>query len=324
MPGRGAPGTGAPGTAAGLASRATMSARGGTTGRAAGCPAKFGLAGGRNGIPLPSGLPAGCPVAGAVPGAGAPGPDRASGRVGMAGTAPGPGAPGVVMIAGGIAGDGAPSPGVDLGRSARPGGSGCRGPDKICPGFGAGGAGREGITGPLFAGLPGPAEGCPLASGGRSGNAGRTGAEWSPAAGAGSLGASSMMGVGSLFAIELGAGRTASGAMAGGFAAASGSRPSPTGSAGSPNTPDATRCRICSATSSSSELECVFLSVTPSSGSRSRMMFGLTSSSRASSLMRILLITKTPKPPTSGPGNSINNPFLWTSSAFLNSLGLFR
>lgn len=50
------------------------------------------------------------------------------------------------------------------------------------------------------------------------------------------------------------------------------------------------RRRISRATSSSTELEWVFFSETPSSGKRSRMTPGLTSSSRASSLMRNLLI----------------------------------
>lgn len=48
------------------------------------------------------------------------------------------------------------------------------------------------------------------------------------------------------------------------------------------------RRRICSATSTSMELEWVFFSVTPYSGSKSRMSLGLTSSSRASSLIRII------------------------------------
>jgi len=50
--------------------------------------------------------------------------------------------------------------------------------------------------------------------------------------------------------------------------------------------------RIFSATSSSTELECVFFSVTPKPGSRSTMTFGFTSSSLASSLMRIFIIGK--------------------------------
>lgn len=49
--------------------------------------------------------------------------------------------------------------------------------------------------------------------------------------------------------------------------------------------------RTNSAKSSSNELECVFFSSTPSSGNRSIMTLGFTSSSLASSLMRILLIS---------------------------------
>jgi hypothetical protein len=48
--------------------------------------------------------------------------------------------------------------------------------------------------------------------------------------------------------------------------------------------------RTFSASCSSKELECVFFSVTPTSGSVSRMALLLTSSSRARSLMRTLLI----------------------------------
>lgn len=44
--------------------------------------------------------------------------------------------------------------------------------------------------------------------------------------------------------------------------------------------------RTFSATSAGIELECVFFSVTPYFGSRSMMAFALTSSSRASSLIR--------------------------------------
>ena len=48
--------------------------------------------------------------------------------------------------------------------------------------------------------------------------------------------------------------------------------------------------RTRTASSSSTELECVFFSVTPTSGSRSRITLLLTSSSRARSLIRTLLI----------------------------------
>jgi len=58
--------------------------------------------------------------------------------------------------------------------------------------------------------------------------------------------------------------------------------------------------RIMSARSSSSELECVFLSLIPSSGSRSMIRPGLTSSSLASSLIRILLILRERPPNSSG------------------------
>jgi hypothetical protein len=52
MPGRGA--EGAPGIIAGRVSFATRSGLGGTTGLWAGWPAKFGLAGGRSGMPPPT------------------------------------------------------------------------------------------------------------------------------------------------------------------------------------------------------------------------------------------------------------------------------
>src|SRR5579863_460368 len=114
-PGRGKPG--APGVA-GFARRATISGRGGTTGLAAGCPARFGLAGGRSGLPPPTGAlsvdPAG---AAGVPSDGEPG--RATGRgMGVAGTliglgVPGARAAGATPIAGGV-----------LGTSVTPGGIG--------------------------------------------------------------------------------------------------------------------------------------------------------------------------------------------------------
>jgi len=57
--------------AGGRASLATISARGGTTGRAAGWPTKFGLAGGRSGTPADTvPVPPVCPGGGADPGVG--------------------------------------------------------------------------------------------------------------------------------------------------------------------------------------------------------------------------------------------------------------
>lgn len=61
-----------------------------------------------------------------------------------------------------------------------------------------------------------------------------------------------------------------------------------------PDASSATRSRMARARSSSRELEWVFFSAMPSSGSRSMILLGLTSSSRANSLIRILLITKRP------------------------------
>lgn len=89
------------------ASRATISARGGTTGRAVGWPTKFGLAGGRKGTPPELGLaPAVCAEGGgAAPGVGLSAGRAGSGMVGIA--APGRGAPGVVIITGGAGAEGA-------------------------------------------------------------------------------------------------------------------------------------------------------------------------------------------------------------------------
>lgn len=200
--------------AGGRASRATISARGGTTGRAAGWPTKFGLAGGRNGMP-PETVCAG--GGGADPGVG-----LRAGRagIGIVGTAAlGRGAPGVVIITGGAGAEGAAcaagalTPGAIPGALAAgevlavsSGGMGWRGPERICPGRGAGGAERDGITGPRLAGAFGP-PGCPVANGGRNGNAGRTGAgasEFSIAAETAGLTGSGAAGGGALF--ETGAG----------------------------------------------------------------------------------------------------------------------
>jgi len=64
--------------------------------------------------------------------------------------------------------------------------------------------------------------------------------------------------------------------------------------------PPWTRLRIISATGSSMELECVFFSVTPSSGSISRMLWEGISSCLASSVIRILFISKTATPSQRG------------------------
>jgi len=128
------------------------------------------------------------------------------------------------------------------------------------------------------------------ASGGRSGCTGRD------AAGVGSAATS-------LFASGTGSGRTVSVRAAGctrtGSEASTCATSGACVSASSRSTcdepfPPVSRRRSSRTTWSSSELECVFLSGTPSSGNKSRMTLGLTSSSRASSLMRILLIRSRP------------------------------
>ena len=195
------------------ASRATISARGGTTGRAVGWPTKFGLAGGRSGAP-PDIVPAPtvCEGGGADPGVGLRAGRAGIGIVGTA--APGRGAPGVVIMTGGagvegtvcavgggaLIGAGVVIAGAVLAVSS--GGIGWRGPERICPGRGAGGPERDGITGPRLAGALGP-PGCPLASGGRNGNAGRTGggaSEFSTGAETTGLAGSGASGGGALFA----------------------------------------------------------------------------------------------------------------------------
>lgn len=305
------------------ANRATISARGGTTGRATGCPARFGLAGGRSGLPPPTGAPA-C--------AGAAGPGRSAGRggAGMDGTAPGRGTPGTSV---GAATKGETlAAGAGFSASTTSGGSGCLGPDKICPGLGAGGAVRVWIMGPRLTGIlgsdgsaagggtgpvcavacsKGGVSGCPVARGGRRGNVGRIGAAGG-SAGAGCLATVSATGAAPLFCGI--AGSAAVTGAAGDITLGSAGGRSIRGAAGSPSSPAAIRWRSFSATSSSSELECVFLSATPSSSNRSRRTLGLTSSSRASSLIRILLIHETPKPNFHSRDLSAR-PFFWNHPA---------
>ena len=244
-----------------------------------------------------------CAEGGADPGVG-----LSAGRagIGIVGTgALGRGTPGVVIITGGAGAEGAAcgaGGGALIGAGAFAvgsvlavsaiGGIGWRGPERICPGRGAGGPERDGITGPRLAGAFGP-PGCPVASGGRNGNAGRTGAGasvFSSGAETAGLAGSGATGVGALFATGGGSSKTTADCRAGSCRGAA-SRLAACSSAPIP----ATRRRRFSTTSSSSELECVFLSMTPNSGSKSRMTLGFTSSSRASSLMRILLIHKTPE-----------------------------
>jgi hypothetical protein len=233
------------------------------------------------------------------------------------------GAPGAMVAAGGAAGRGVgrgadgmlgtiPAPGSPAGGrdpaspvSTEAPGNGWRGPERIWPGLGAGGAGRAGIGIPR--GATGCAEGCPSgcpcpeASGpeanGPDASGGRSGAD--RAAGGASTGIS-----------RVGCAASATGSCLGTEAARDGSAPEVAGPAsatcstavstsgdarrGDPLDSPVSRRFTSSATGSSIELEWVFFSATPSSGSMSRITFGLTSSSRASSLIRILTILCAP------------------------------
>lgn len=277
-----------PGAAArGGASLAARSARGGTTGRAAGCPAS-GRAGGLG-----------------ADGIGAPGAgDGPVPAVGCGALGARPATPGRVKI-GADGGDG----------WLTPAGIGCRGPDKTWPGRGCGtglatgGAGRPGggagggaagatrATGAAGGGGAGGGDGCATggalpARGGRMGCAGRpAGRSNEVLAADGSAAFSSTAGRGGVWpnglaGVTSGAGDvTTAGAGRSGGAAA---RPSGSGRSSGISPPNIRRSFR--ATSSSIELEWVFFSVTPNSGSLSRISCALTSSSRASSLMRILFI----------------------------------
>ncbi len=281
MPGRGAAG------GPGLVSFATKSGRGGTTGRAAGCPTRLGRDGrGAPGVTAGPAAAAGVAAAAVLGGAGF-----------GAGARGGAGSDGPGRIA----------PAAELGRASSPSsaGSGWRGPERICPGLGAGtgrpeiggraaGGGGGGTTsGAGGAGTAGAARpGILPASGGRRGcGAGRVTRDSSipgTASDTGGGGASCCNSgrAGAVWEATIGA-MSAPGAAGG----ATGSVVS-TGSAGTGRGTGVTpKClRISSATSSSTELECVFFSETPSSGNSSRILFGFTSSSLASSLIRILLI----------------------------------
>jgi len=152
MPGRGGGGACAcPGTGRVCWRRATRSGRGGTTGRAAGCPARFGRICCRSGT-----LGAGADGLGLVSTtAGLCGAGR-----GIAGTCgAGLGMPGAADATTGVGAVGA----TDAGR-------GCRGPDRICPGRGDGGAGGTGLAGIAPPRMGGWIGGPPVDSGGRIGD----------------------------------------------------------------------------------------------------------------------------------------------------------
>ena len=131
-------------------------------------------------------------------------------------------------------------------------------------------------------------DGCPVDNGGRSGAA--------LGAGGGSLGISrAVCGVsatGSCLGTELGREGSAAGLVSAGRSRASVSTDAE--DSRDPLVSPVSRRFTSIATGSSIELEWVFFSATPNSGSMSRITFGLTSSSRASSLIRILTILCAP------------------------------
>ncbi len=280
---RGTPGRGAVGSA-GIAGRgapnlAARSGRGGTTGRAVGWPAK-GLDGAPGIAPLRASAGA-CGRGAAGCGAGGRGP-AGVGRT-ISGGAAGIGARGPDRIWPGRGALLAPGIGLTGSDGARPGAITATG------GTGGAGLGAGAVAlGAAGDGWPGAAIGgwigLPVASGGRIGAPPRA-ARTSPAGAGASVCASS----GSMAASGAASSERVFTASAPAFSAgATGSSAARSWSGTSkPN-----KRRNLIATSSSMELECVFFSATPSSGSRSRISWALTSSSRASSLIRIFFIEK--------------------------------
>jgi hypothetical protein len=265
-----------PGAAArGWLSLAARSARGGTTGRAAGCPAS-GRAGGlgADGIGAPGARPAtpGLLKMGAegdigslMPGGiGWRGPDSTwPGRDGGTGRATGGiGRPGAITAAGGV-GDGGAGAGREM-------------------------AGAEGGTLGVCGCTPG---GALPANGGRIGCAGRPAGRSSAGLAATASGAFSSTAAGAgWLAGPLGAVSAACDLSTAGAGCAEGAAGRDSSSACPSGTSWPKKRRSLRATSSSIELEWVFFSVTPNSGSLSMISCALTSSSRASSLIRILFI----------------------------------
>jgi hypothetical protein len=264
---------------------------------------------GRIGWPGRGPPPERCPLPGVVPGTGPRFP-VGIGRDGMAGRAPGaPGAAAAGRAEEGCVTDG--TPGRAGGRCALGAEAGCPVDDGGRIGIGAGGfvAGAGGATG-LAAG--GATVGVP--TGGATGGFGTTGTIAGPAgngaaAAAGATGRATdatgaatgagvalgtTVGAGGFTAtLALGAAATGAGGAAGriraalaaaSFAAAS--TFAAVSAAASASACPKRFLRTFSATSSGIELECVFFSVTPYPGKRSIMALALTSSSRASSLIR--------------------------------------
>jgi hypothetical protein len=178
------------------------------------------------------------------------------------------------------------------GRSGRKTGAGRSGSGAGGVSSGAPGTGAV-VPGPLASAVP--VLGCVAGSSGSAraatGGAGGRSGGWTD--GLAALGASDTGG-GCSFSSSCGSGLTATAASLWSELSASCGCPLEASLNAWESTPEPVRRRFSSiATSSSIELECVFFSCTPISGSISSMTPGFTSSSRASSLIRIFLIEAT-------------------------------
>ena len=230
---------------------------------------------GRDGAPVLAGAPGGRPVA--EPGA------EAAGRI-AEGCAP-PGAVGRIGVVGRMGATGrapAGAGGAPAGASGRIGvGAGVAGVVVAgaivtgAAGFAAGGAATAGSAGAGTLGAAGAAA------------AGASGTTVFAAGTAGTAGATGFTATGAT--LTGGGAATAAGLVRAAFAAASFASFSALAAASAFASSSAAPrifLRTFTATSSGIELECVFFSVTPYPGNRSMMAFALTSSSRASSLIR--------------------------------------
>ena len=247
--------------------------------------------------------PVGRPLPGTVPGIGPRFPPVGiGGRGGDGGRDEGVVAPAAGRAAIGCepAGAGRTAGGASLGGLAAigcPGVATGRGPAVGAAGLGAAGADGAGAAG--FVGEATPVGGAPpgaagLTAGGAGaavpagaagagfvaaggGVAGATAGVWAAGGWLGTAGATGLTAAGAGAAGAGATGRFAAALAAASFAAAS---------AASASAVPRMAWRTFSATSTGIELECVFFSVTPKPGSRSMIALALTSSSRASSLMR--------------------------------------
>jgi hypothetical protein len=211
------------------------------------------------------GITGACPPSGKPPGKGCLGPDK-----------PVACEPGAAAVPAGVL------------ETTWPGAGWPDGAERTCPGLGAIGKGLAGTAGGRTGAGADGVYGVCAATGGRIGADGRAGASTT----GGSGGASGLLGSCSTSAATEGSSTTVSGGSSTATAA-----PWPLPSSWPPECPSPLpmgsrpkRTRSLSATSSSIELECVSFSDTPISGKSSRIRWDFTSSSRASTLIRIFFI----------------------------------